>query len=1433
MKLFIQYLHRERRESTERANWHTVVNDRQRIFDDYVFTLDFEARGITEEELKKQITEAVLANYAAHGADNLMWLAHPDPEANCISLRFEDQDENFGESVYLQSNGTGWKYYNFPPFGKKGRQIRIDPRTVIDDLLRTGNLEDYFRELKITYNDETWTFTEPCQNGVTLGAERLTIQKGDQYYFIQDPVYVFPYTNKQERDGIANEQCAAFTTLFAILLRAKTHWEGEDYNINLTLLRRYTSNNELYYVLSGDVNQDEFEDESTEREEIINYTGGCYLHGEFCSNRIKKDKINHLNMLDALNIYPLYARSEEYSGGVPAENLFSISSDIEKLQDPDAEMRKDYIITTSINGDTDEFDGKWYNITLQHAKENAFRTYMGVRSFEEALFDGKEITDCDLRYSEINTDGYFSWVVGYETEHTVLTVSFVANRFLVGGVYVKHVELATKVGKGAEDKDYLIHAEYELGEEFDILQAEAFLKDNADENILPDNCIKILEEAENLLTVFEYFDNGLYKWILSNIKKYRLGYSVLDKSDEEDSESEEEKAVETDAAEKLEAKAEKRNNKYEILRAALRAEKGKTLSYSDGTLHEIAVCLTDWLPIIAKANEEGKNVRSYLLDNDEMEAPYVPNIAIIGEAGTGKTTLAKKLATSCIGAGFMMIVGNELGGLYKNWTKVAIARKIMELQAELPENVPAVLFIDEAYLLFEGSREDSSSGKIIELLLKLAEPEEYVIDLSEVYYKERQALGLEFHRDSKDGFEDTELYDVTEERNGYNIVIKKIRKRKNTVIWLGGYEDRLRKSFLANEGLQRRFLKKISIPTPKMSELITKFKEGFIGELKQLNGEDGPSVKISGRTEKTVKNFLTWATSRSRSHLFGNYAGKDELIQRCLSEYKICEDVEQAVEEAVKSYKNELEKQYKAELKKDIDVVPFEVVTEVDETLDDYAGNDRLRSRIEGIIDIMLKKEEYEKKNISLPKGALLMGPPGTGKTMLAKCMAGELAKRINEEALEKNQKDVAFIPTTGAELLSCPNPSKAISALFSEAAAYDAAVIFIDEIDSIGKDRRLQHNIGPLTQLMKEMDGFSSGGTVFVMAATNDPDSLDPALVRDNRFDIRLEVGWPDRKTSIALLKHYLPAYGIDFDQLEGQQKDRLMRYLGGTVPASVKANLNEAAILYHRCEQILINYSEEVIRENFDLELAHRRNGEGGYFKTKNYKGKISDFDLFLLDLKESIDIKEIGMRNEVREEEEFSTDTDAIGGPSFIAIHEVGHAIAGLANNCLNIERITILGRGSIAGYVEHKRNSGNPVTKRDYINRIITCMGGRVAEEMIYGPEYISRGASQDIQDASDYAREMVTQYGFSDEIGFMAVGQLSEGYLGNEFSYLVGEDIRNLAEAEQSRILKECMEETRNILSENKEILLSIAETLFERKEIFGEEMEKIYKEMKK
>ena len=897
MELYINYLHRELTE-TENAGrrTRTVVNDRQRIYDDYTFRITFapadapDYEGNDAETLKQVIRNSIIDIYRSHASDRIGNLAHPsegNERANCIAFRFDDEDANYGETVFLQQ-GSGWKYYSFPPFGMiHGNSNRIDPRTVIDGLLSKDGIKEIIRFFEISYQDITWHFENPSGENSVYSSEKLIITdrsgQAPEEYVIENPSFVFPYPHTREENEI-NIHCASYTTKFAILTKGKYHAEGQDIELFFQPKKQYCARDEIRYILSGklDLVTWQMTDVWGNGEETEGTEWYEFFTGDFCSNDVKT---NHSYMpaefkiCSFLGIYPVNVFSLERDCNFPPENLYCIYSDVEKLSEPETGAEKFFY---GRFGDVeDDYEaiaaeqGRAQRNAERDAREMAFRTNRDVKRFEQEIFDNLHIKSSHLEYYEMDENGYENWTLKYRTEKTGITVYFSAEKYQLNGIFAKRVEFENlfagrkKEGKKEDSSnadnenkdsnnnksDSAFFCDLDVDPDNSIILVRSlYVGENFEDSALKESFEARIRSFETIQEVMTYYEETLFEALLRRLsesgipeKKTSGDHSSAGESPEESAGNafiaRKEKAGQA-GAESLYAE-ETRNPKLASLYFYLSSDKNTTLSYSENTINEIAECVMEWIPIMDAAKKEGISVRKYLeneMGSTDFHTPPVRNIAIMGEAGTGKTTLAKKLAESCLGADFSMVLGSELKGAYVAWSRVVIAQKLFSLQSGTKKEQPAVLFIDEAYTIFEQSISgEKGTSEVIELLLKLAEPEEYPIELKEISDKDLRKLGLIFKTDFPELYDDEDLYD----RNGNEITVKKVLKKKNTVIWLGGYEDRLRKSFAANEGLNRRFDLKIIIPSPKMDELMKLFKE----KIRSLG-------TLSGKSEKEIRNFL-------------------------------------------------------------------------------------------------------------------------------------------------------------------------------------------------------------------------------------------------------------------------------------------------------------------------------------------------------------------------------------------------------------------------------------------------------------------------------------------------------------------------------------------------------------------------------------------------
>ena len=432
---------------------------------------------------------------------------------------------------------------------------------------------------------------------------------------------------------------------------------------------------------------------------------------------------------------------------------------------------------------------------------------------------------------------------------------------------------------------------------------------------------------------------------------------------------------------------------------------------------------------------------------------------------------------------------------------------------------------------------------------------------------------------------------------------------------------------------------------------------------------------------------------------------------------------------------------------------------------DDVAGEEEAKENLAEIVEYLHDPAKYKEIGANMPKGVLLVGPPGTGKTMLAKAVAGEA--------------NVPFFSMSGSEFVEMfvgMGASK-VRDLFRQAKEKAPCIVFIDEIDAIGKKR--QGNMSgndereqTLNQLLTELDGFEGNNGVIILAATNQPDSLDPALTRPGRFDRRVPVELPDLKGREEILKVHAKkirlAEEVDFN--------KIARMASGASGAELANIVNEAA-------------------------LRAVRNGRK--FVTQS-------------DLEESIEVVIAGYQKK----NAILTDHEK----HIVAYHEIGHAlVAAMQTHSAPVQKITIVPRTSGAlGYTMQVEEGNHYLMSKEEIeNKIATLTGGRAAEKLVFGS--ITTGASNDIEQATKLARAMITRYGMSDEFDMVALETVTNQYLGGDTSLACSADTQREIDREVVELVKKQHEKAEKILSDNREKLDELAKSLYEQETITGEE----------
>ena len=439
----------------------------------------------------------------------------------------------------------------------------------------------------------------------------------------------------------------------------------------------------------------------------------------------------------------------------------------------------------------------------------------------------------------------------------------------------------------------------------------------------------------------------------------------------------------------------------------------------------------------------------------------------------------------------------------------------------------------------------------------------------------------------------------------------------------------------------------------------------------------------------------------------------------------------------------------------------------------DVAGEDEAKENLQEIVDYLHNPQKYTEAGASMPKGILLVGPPGTGKTMLAKAVAGE--------------SNVPFFSISGSEFVEMfvgMGASK-VRDLFKQAKEKAPCIVFIDEIDAIGQ-KRSGGNMGgndereqTLNQLLTEMDGFEGNTGVIILAATNRPESLDPALTRPGRFDRRVPVELPDLAGREAILK----VHAKKIKTAEDVSFHTIARMAAGASGAELANIINEAALRAVRNGRVIV--TEADLEESIEVVIA-------GYQK-----------------------------KSAVLSDQEKRV----------VAYHEIGHAlVAALQTHSAPVQKITIIPRTSGALGYTMQVDTGDKylMTKQEIENKIATLTGGRAAEEVAFGE--ITTGASNDIEQATKLARAMIARYGMSDEFDMVAMETVTNQYLGGDASLACASDTQKRIDEKVVELVKAQHEKARKLLTDNRPKLDKLAQYLYEKETITGEEFMHILKE---
>ena len=605
-----------------------------------------------------------------------------------------------------------------------------------------------------------------------------------------------------------------------------------------------------------------------------------------------------------------------------------------------------------------------------------------------------------------------------------------------------------------------------------------------------------------------------------------------------------------------------------------------------------------------------------------------------------------------------------------------------------------------------------------------------------------------------------------------------------------------------NLGLYR-LLETITLKTPSVDRLMEKLKH----ELK---------ISLGEKDMEKILDFVSWATSPERASNFSNYAGIEKLCRVLNTVDTSKPDFPAKIDAILSEKRHEIEAQYSSAVlmsKKDrkgtyVDTPLFKTSCNLSRV--DVIGYKKVTDKLNVIADMIFDKKELKDKGIAMPKGLLFQGPPGVGKSHLAKYLSWCIQDKYR--SLEDKDHRVGFIPLVATELDSTDKVDK----LFETAKQFDDCIIFIDELDAIGMERDNNPYRNSMLRLLTCMDGFDGSTGIFVLAATNAPDSLDLAVKRPGRFDKIVEIDVPEVRDREALIRYYLGKTSLWTNEAECGG-DISLRDMDTSADDDISSYASQVSSFISLIARQMAGFSAAEIKtviNNAAIEMDKALSHDMDSWK----KELINQIDTFLIgDKKEE---------TEHDETQEFSLNENE--GQSATAIHEVGHGLMSvLEYGEKPFAEITVVPRGDCLGYVKRSEDEKKVMTKETLLKDVRIKLAGRAAEEIFYGRDRVSVGATQDLSQATNIVRNMVCYYGMSESIGPMALISAKEGYLGREVQYTCSPEMRLRAEQEILRILQEQYRITLDTLSRQRDRIETLARKVFEVKSMTGEEFMEI------